>query len=148
MILHRARWTLPWLCLAWGSPAHAADITVHEAWIDPGPPGIQAPALYLDIENTSDSLRTVTLHAMVAERVEIYRARYSADEAMLERVPKLELPPHTRLHFQKADMLAILYGMSHALKRNEKVKLQLNMDDGRHLTVLATIRASAPAAQP
>jgi copper(I)-binding protein len=146
MTQQRARWVLAWLSLAWGPSVWAAGIKVHEAWIDPGPPETKAPAAYLDIENSSGSLRTITLRAAVAESVAIYRARYSADRATLERVPRLELPPHTRLRFQQEDMLAMLYGVKHALKQNEKVFLQLDADDGQHITVPAQVRAAVTAA--
>lgn len=144
MIPHRARWALAWLCLAWGPSAGAADINVHEAWVDLGPPDTKVPAAYLDIENNSASLRVVTLRAAVAESVEIYRARYSADQATLERVPRLELPPHSRLRFQQEDLIAMLYGVKHALKQNEKIDLQLDTDDGRHIAVPAQVRAAPP----
>ena len=122
------------LGLAWGMPVQAADIKVHEAWIDPGPPETSAPAAYLDIENSGGSPHSVTLRAAVAESVAIYHARYGANSAILERVPKLELPPHTRLRFQDQDMLAMLYGLNHPLQQHEKINLQLDVDDGQHLT--------------
>ncbi|GEM_PF-7103583 len=145
MIARRAELLLL-LGLSCSAPARAADIVVHEAWIDPGPPETQVPAAYLDIENTGASPRSVTLRATVAESISIYRARYNADAAVLERLPKLQLPPHTRLRFQDSDMLAMLYGLNHALKPDEKVNLLIDTDDGRHLTVPAQVRPAAPAA--
>jgi copper(I)-binding protein len=146
MSLLRTHRVLAWLCLAWSASVAAVDIKVHEAWIDLGPPDTRVPAAYLDIENSSGSLRTVTLHAAVAESVAIYRGRYSAGQATLERVPRLALPPHTRLRFLQEDLIALLYGVTRPLKPNDKINLQLDTDDGRHITVPALVRTAAPVA--
>lgn len=134
------RW-LALTCLLLLGRAASAAVVVHEAWVPEAPPGARVLAAYLDIENASDSTRTLLgVSSGAARAVEIHRSEIDQGMARMRRLEVLELPAGSRTRFAPGGLHLMLLEPV-PLTAGAEVPLTLRLDDGTELAVKARVRA-------
>lgn len=119
--------------------ADDAAIEVEDAWIRLPPPGSNAAA-YLELENESDTARTlVSAKSARAEAVEIHRTVVEDDVARMEPIESLEIPPGGELAFEPRGLHLMLIRPT-GLAEGERVEIELGFAEGEPLIFEAEVK--------
>jgi|SRR4029450_183378 periplasmic copper chaperone A len=133
---------------ATGAVAQDASILLEKPWIrraaampdaKPGAPATAAG--YVTVHNRGaarDALVSAT--ADVAERVELHETRNMSGMMMMEKVPKVELAPGSRVELKPGSYHLMLIGLKRALTPGQTVDLTLEFERAGRITTRAEVR--------
>ncbi|MEO8754808.1 MAG: copper chaperone PCu(A)C [Casimicrobiaceae bacterium] len=134
--MNRLRAALALLCALAGA-AHAAEITLKNAWMRPAPAGAESARAYVDI--TSDAPLVLTgASTPVAGKVQIVLVQTIGDPSTEAVVPTLAVPAGatTRLAYRGNHLR--LSGITRDVANGDPVPLTLTFTDGAGKPVRAT----------
>ncbi len=118
-----------------------ADIELSEAWIREAPPVAISMAGYFNLKNGSDSTITVIGFSSPSfEKVELHRTELDGDIAKMVRQDRVEVSPGDVLLLAPGGYHLMLMKPVKPLKREDTVRIQILLDQGRSLDVMATVR--------
>ena len=133
---------------ATGALAQDASILLEKPWVRRAPAmpeaGAGAPSTaagYVTLVNRGparDALVSAT--ADVAERIELHETRNMSGMMMMEKVPKVELPPGSRVELKPGSYHLMLIGLKRALTPGQTVDLTLEFERAGRITTRAEVR--------
>ncbi len=119
---------------------HAADVIVDDPWVAEPPPGARVAGAFMGLENASAQARTlVGVNSPSAERVEIHRTVFKEGMARMLPQDKLIIPAHAKITLKPGDYHLMLI-RPQPLRIGDRVELNLELDDGTHIPVIAAVR--------
>jgi periplasmic copper chaperone A len=131
-------------------PAHAAGVSVRNAWARATPPGARMGAVYLTLESAAgDRLIAVSVPRSVAATAQIHETVMVADSSgdgarsgmTMRPVASLELPPGQAVTLEPGGYHIMLLDLKRALRSGGHVPVTLTLEKAGKQKVLASVRA-------
>jgi periplasmic copper chaperone A len=134
--------TLMGLIAVTGAVAQDTSILLEKPWVRRAAAMPESKAAgYVTVLNRGparDALISAT--ADVAERVELHETRNMSGMMMMERVPKVELAPGSRVELKPGSYHLMLIGLRRALTPGQTVNLTLEFERAGRITTRAEVR--------
>ncbi len=127
--------------------AAAKPIRVEAAWIRAAPPGAMTLSGYMVMRN--DGTRPVRFKSAQSDgfgMVELHRSLVVNGVSMMRPAGAQSIPPGGSLQFEPGGLHLMLMQPNRELKIGDKVRFQLNFDDGVAVDVVAQVSADPPTA--
>lgn len=123
--------------------AGSTEIHIQNPWVRAAPPNVKTLAAYLEIKNDGEKPRILTRVSSPAfDQAGIHQTVMHGNMAHMEHLKELTIPPHASVTLKPGEMHLMLMGAKKALKTGDQVPLTLTFQDGKKITVVATVRAS------
>jgi copper(I)-binding protein len=126
--------------------AWAADpgIVVENAWVNEAPPGAEALAGYMTVENQSRQVRTLVGATSPAfGMVMLHRSIVEGGMAKMVHQHAIEIAPGGDVVFEPGSYHLMLMNPKHPLKSGDKMEVVLKFKDGAALPVTFEVRRGA-----
>jgi copper(I)-binding protein len=121
--------------------ADELGLVVSNAWVREGPPGVRMMAGYLEIENATQSLRTLRgASSLDFNAVEIHTTMIENGIARMRHVPELAIAPGQSVQLQPGAKHLMLMGPVKALKAGDRVEIELDFGENGALSVQFPVR--------
>ncbi len=124
-------------------PAFAAGnaLSVHQPWVQAGPPVAKVLAGYLELRNSGDKPLVITgAHSPAFRLVEIHRSEMHNGMMRMIRVPRLTIPAHGKMTLAPGGYHLMLIGPKKPLKPGESIKITLKLHSGKTFDITMPVR--------
>lgn len=135
------------LVLVAGVPAPAtalaadSNLVVAGAWLRQPPPGSDAAAVYLSLQNAGTSAVTLTgVECPLAAMAMLHETRQSGGQSRMRALAPLSLAPGAGIVFSPGGRHIMLHGLAHPLQVGERVPIVLLFAGGIRLHVVVLVR--------
>jgi Uncharacterized protein conserved in bacteria len=135
------------LFLVLACTAHAAQVTVTDAWVRGTVPAQSVTGAFATLTSTENA-KLVAVKTPVAKTVEIHRSDMRGGTMRMEAVDAVPLPAGKPVKLDEGGFHVMLMGVSHPIRAGTKVPLEFVVEDakGKRSTVSTqAFRASARA---
>jgi copper(I)-binding protein len=123
--------------------ARAADdaIVAHDAWLRQPPASQDEAAIYVVIENHTAERRTIVAGTSeIAQKVELHQMTMDHSMMKMTPVPRVDLPKNGKAIFDPNSLHIMLFGLKKRPMLGDTVTVNLMLDDGTIVPVIATVR--------
>ena len=129
---------LLWIAVISWQPRN--NLEVSGAWVRATPPSRDVTAAYLIIENHSNhSWELLSVETPVAEYTELHTMRYNNNIMEMEKIDRLQIPPHDETVLTPGGNHLMLFGVKKSLAVGDTVNLILKFSDQNIRTVKAAV---------
>ncbi len=124
-------------------PAHAAELTVTDAWSRTTPPGVTVGVVYFTLKNdTGKSDRLLKISSPIATKVQVHRTEILDGIARMREVAVLHVDANQTLEFAPNGMHVMLMGLKQPLLEGQKFELELLFEVAGPRKVRVAVRKS------
>ena len=128
--------------------AYANDIQVQDGYIRAVPPSAPVTAAFMQIHNQGDKARAlVSASSAAADAVELHTHTHVDGVMQMRQVEKIDLAPKSTTHLQPGGLHIMLIGLKAPLNMDDKVLVNLKLDDGSLIELNLPIRKVAGQGQ-
>ncbi|NLW04367.1 MAG: copper chaperone PCu(A)C [Pseudomonadaceae bacterium] len=128
--------------------AYANDIQVQDGYIRAVPPSAPVTAAFMQIHNQGDQARAlVSASSAAADAVELHTHTHVDGVMQMRQVEKINLAPKSTTHLQPGGLHIMLIGLKAPLNMDDKVLVNLKLDDGSLIELNLPIRKVAGQGQ-
>ena len=128
--------------------AYANDIQVQDGYIRAVPPSAPVTAAFMQIHNQGDQARSlVSASSAAADAVELHTHTHVDGVMQMRQVEKIDLAPKSTTHLQPGGLHIMLIGLKAPLNMDDKVLVNLKLDDGSLIELNLPIRKVAGQGQ-
>ncbi len=121
--------------------AWAAQVEVVDAWVREAPPNAPMMAGYLTLRNPGrEAVVLMDARSPQFKKVEIHRSSIENGMARMEKQQKVELPAGGEIRFHPGGYHLMLMYPVKRLRGGDRVRLELILDGGERLEVVAPVR--------
>lgn len=125
------------LFISWGN-VYAHHLQVTHATVRALPPGITNTAVYLTINNNSDSpVKLVSASSNIAEKVELHEHSYNDGMMTMRQMDVIEIAAGESISLQPGGYHLMMFGLKQSLKPKQQIDIQLQFSDGSDFTLKA-----------
>jgi copper(I)-binding protein len=124
-----------------GTLAHAATLTIEDAYVRATPPHTQNSAAFMLIKNNSDaSLELVSASSDIAERVELHSHIMNDGMMQMRQVKSITIDANDSAELRPGSFHVMFLGLKSPLAEGDSVKLKLYFDNGEEIVIDAPIK--------
>lgn len=144
----RCLWIFAALVLAICAGARAqmpqmSEVMVTDAWANPPLVPQNNMAVYLTIENPTDTARSVvSVSTDDAAGAELHQMQMNGKMMMMTPIPSLEVPAKGSVQLKPGGYHIMLTGVKKPLKPGDEMKIALKLDNGKSIPVTVKVRAA------
>ncbi|QYJ79443.1 copper chaperone PCu(A)C [Shewanella acanthi] len=136
------------LALSCASFSVFANVIMTEGHVRAMPETVPNTAAYFTLENHSDKAVNLTgVSTSVAKSAMLHTIIEEQGMVKMRHVDALGIPAHGKLTLSPTGEHVMLLGLTAPLTLNQKVELQLQFDDGEHLTISLPVLKQAEQAK-
>lgn len=121
----------------------AAGVAIETPWARATPPGAPTGAIYLTVHNGGRSEdRLIAASTPAAKKAELHTHIMEGDIMKMREVAAIPVPAGKDVRLAPGGYHVMLFGLTHPLKRGDKVQLTLTFEKAGKITVTAPIMAA------
>lgn len=126
---------------AFTGSAVSDQIVIHDPYVRAVPPGQPNSAVFMQLENQSDSDH-VLVHATspVSKVVELHTHRDEGGMKKMRRIEKIDIPARAKTSLQPGGLHVMLIDLYDELTLDQKISLTLEFEDGSKIPIIAPVR--------
>lgn len=119
----------------------AADIAIHDAWINQTPPGTDVTAGYFQIENSAATdIKLENVSSPDFDSVAMHRTAVIDGIARMSQQDSVTIPAHASLAFKPGDYHLMLFKPRKQFTAGDTVSLTFQFSDATIIHVTTTVR--------
>lgn len=128
------------------SATKSADVVAVKApYIRAMPPGQAVTAMFLTLENTSDTDRfLVSATGDISEKIELHEHTHADGMMKMRQVPEIIIPKQSVAELKPGGYHIMLIGLKKDLKLGEKISFDLQFKDGTQTRISAEVKKINP----
>lgn len=123
-------------------PAHAAGVTVRDAWIRYINAGVPAAGYFTLVNDTDRPVRLTGVTSPVFKEAMLHKTMMGSGMARMESVPSIEVPAHGELEVAPGGYHVMLIGPLRKLSPGDRVPIILEFAGGDTVTAQFTARGA------
>jgi hypothetical protein len=121
--------------------AQSASLTAHDAWAREPAPSKDVTGLFVVLENSSASPRSlVSASSDAAGKVELHEMKNVNGMMSMSPVKQIDVPAHGKTELKPGGLHIMLFDLKKRPAPGDTLPLTLTFDDGTKVPVTATIR--------
>jgi hypothetical protein len=138
--------TLCAAALLMGAPSGAraqssAALVAHDAWAREPAPSRDVTGLFVVLENSGASPRSVvSASSDAADKVELHEMKMTNGMMSMSPVKQIDVPAHGKTELKPGGLHVMLFGLKRRPAPGDTIAVTLTLDDGTTVRVTATVR--------
>lgn len=119
-----------------------AQLSITDGTVRLLPPGVPNTSAYFNIHNQGDKQRVIVgASSELVKKVELHTHTMQGDMMMMRQVNRVDIPARETVKFESGGLHLMMFGLKQPLTAGQKVKIDLQMQDGETLTLEAQVAA-------
>jgi copper(I)-binding protein len=121
--------------------AQTAVVTARDAWVREAPAGRAVTGMFLTVQNSGATARTIVSgKANVGDTLELHEMKRDGGMMQMSPVKSIAVPANGQVELRPGGLHLMLFGLKKPLVPGDTVRVELTLDDGTRVPVLATVR--------
>jgi copper(I)-binding protein len=121
--------------------AQASTVVAHDAWAREPPPSRDVTGLFVVLENSGGSLRSVvSASSDAADKVELHEMKMTNGMMSMSPVKQIDVPAGGKTELKPGGLHVMMFGLKKRPVPGDTLSVTLTLDDGTKVPVTATVR--------
>jgi copper(I)-binding protein len=119
----------------------ASAVVAHDAWAREPAPSRDVAGLFVVLENSGASPRSVvSASSDAADKVELHEMKMTNGMMSMSPVKQIDVPAHGRTELKPGGLHVMLFGLKKRPAPGDTLSVTLTLDDGTKVPVTAAVR--------
>ncbi len=121
--------------------AQSAPVTARDAWVREAPAGRAVTGMFLTVHNTGTAPRAIVSgKASVGDTLELHEMKREDGMMRMSPVKAIAVPAGGTVELRPGGLHLMLFGLKKPRVPGDTVRVELTLDDGTRVPVVATVR--------
>ncbi|AMW06441.1 hypothetical protein GEMMAAP_00745 [Gemmatimonas phototrophica] len=121
--------------------AQTTVVTARDAWVREAPAGRAVTGMFLTVQNAGATTRTIVSgKASVGDTLELHEMKRDGGMMQMSPVKSIAVPANGQVELRPGGLHLMLFGLKKPLVPGDTVRVELTLDDGTRVPVVATVR--------
>jgi copper(I)-binding protein len=121
--------------------AQSPPVTARDAWVREAPAGRAVTGMFLTVQNTGTAPRAIVSgKASVGDTLELHEMKREDGMMRMSPVKSIAVPAGGTVELRPGGLHLMLFGLKKPLVPGDTVRVELTLDDGTRVPVVAAVR--------